>query len=47
MRHSRMLRHWSCRLGILIAAAFLAPGCRDVNVNAALAQLSQAQHLAG
>jgi hypothetical protein len=34
------------RLGLLIAAALLTPGCRDVNVNAALAQLSQAHHLA-
>jgi len=34
-------------LGTVILAGLLLPGCRDVNVNTALAQLSQAQHLAG
>ena len=34
-------------VAIVILAVSVAAGCRDVNVNAALAQLSQAQHLAG
>ena len=47
LRHGSRWPRIAARSASCIVAVIVTAGCRDVNVNAALAQLSQARHLAG